>query len=95
MNLVLPRKRTPTEAGRTADVLAVCLAYALALVPGVHASADGAARAARTLSLALAGAIIASSIRMVLRGVARALRVASRNLGASLMLLMLAQLMVR
>ncbi|OBZ74302.1 Golgi pH regulator [Grifola frondosa] len=44
-------------------------------------------------SLGLVGVIILSSIRLVLRGVARALRVTSRNLGASLMLLMLAQLM--
>lgn len=94
-NLVLPRRRTSDDAaaGRTADVLAVCLAYALALVPGVHVDAAGAATLARQLALALVGAIILSSLRLVLRGVARALRVASRNLGASLMLLMLAQLM--
>ncbi|KAF7967421.1 hypothetical protein HWV62_34401 [Athelia sp. TMB] len=45
------------------------------------------------ISLALVGVIILSSMRMLLRGVTRALRVTSRNLGASLMLLLLAQLM--
>ncbi|GJE89102.1 abscisic acid G-protein coupled receptor-domain-containing protein [Phanerochaete sordida] len=91
-NLALPRRRTADTDGRTADVLAVTLAYALALAPGVHVQPERAASAARSLSLALAGAIIASSIRLVLRGAARALRVASRSLGASLMLLILAQL---
>ncbi|KAJ7447337.1 G protein-coupled receptor 89 [Mycena galericulata] len=55
---------------------------------------DDVARATRHVSLMLVGVIIMSSIRLVLRGVTRALRLPSRNLGASLMLLLLAQLMV-
>ncbi|KAH8836157.1 G protein-coupled receptor 89 [Flagelloscypha sp. PMI_526] len=47
----------------------------------------------RDISLLLVGVIIATSIRLVLRGVTRALRVTSRNLSASFMLLFLAQLM--
>ncbi|KAJ7220770.1 G protein-coupled receptor 89 [Mycena pura] len=62
--------------------------------PAADVDLDAVARVMRHLSLVLVGAIIASSIRLVLRGVARALRVTSRNLGAALMLLMLAQLMV-
>ncbi|KAJ7613720.1 G protein-coupled receptor 89 [Mycena polygramma] len=54
---------------------------------------DDVARATRHISLVLVGVIILTSIRLVLRGVTRALRVTSRNLGASLMLLLLAQLM--
>ncbi|KAF7369745.1 G protein-coupled receptor 89 [Mycena venus] len=54
---------------------------------------DDVARATRHTSLVLVGVIILSSVRLVLRGVTRALRVTSRNLGASLMLLLLAQLM--
>ncbi|KAJ7868547.1 G protein-coupled receptor 89 [Mycena olivaceomarginata] len=54
---------------------------------------DDVARAMRHVSLVLVGVIVLSSIRLVLRGVTRALRVTSRNLGASLMLLLLAQLM--
>ncbi|EKM52448.1 uncharacterized protein PHACADRAFT_164382 [Phanerochaete carnosa HHB-10118-sp] len=95
-NLVLPRRprASPSDTGRrTTDVITVCLAYLLSLIPAVHVDADGIAMLARQISLALVGVIILSSIRMVLRGVARALRVTSRNLGASLMLLMLAQLM--
>ncbi|KAJ7590676.1 G protein-coupled receptor 89 [Mycena floridula] len=48
---------------------------------------------ARQISLALVGVMIFSSIRAVLQAVTRFLRVTSRNLGASLMLLVLAQLM--
>jgi Kef-type K+ transport system membrane component KefB len=48
---------------------------------------------ARQLSLVLVGIIILSSIRLVLRGATRMLRVTSRNLAASLMLLVLAQIM--
>jgi len=55
---------------------------------------DELARIARQVSLILVGVIVLSSIRVVLRGVGRVLKVASKNLGASLMLLFLAQLMV-
>ncbi|KAJ6626017.1 Abscisic acid G-protein coupled receptor-domain-containing protein [Mycena sp. CBHHK59/15] len=55
---------------------------------------DDVALVTRHVSLVLVGVIILASIRLVLRGVTRVLRVASRNLGASLMLLLLAQLMV-
>ncbi|TFY75717.1 hypothetical protein EWM64_g8295 [Hericium alpestre] len=47
----------------------------------------------RQVNLALVGIIIWSSVRRVLRGVARALRMTSRNKTASFMLLVLAQLM--
>ncbi|KAJ6578695.1 G protein-coupled receptor 89 [Mycena vulgaris] len=55
---------------------------------------DDVARVMRHVTLVLVGVIILTSIRLVLRGVTRALRVTSRNLGASLMLLLVAQLMV-
>ncbi|KAF8800296.1 hypothetical protein BYT27DRAFT_7227460 [Phlegmacium glaucopus] len=54
---------------------------------------DLASKLARQLSLILVGIIILSSIRVVLRGVTRVLRVSSRTLAASLMLLVLAQIM--
>ncbi|KAF9519369.1 hypothetical protein BS47DRAFT_28088 [Hydnum rufescens UP504] len=41
----------------------------------------------------MVGLIVLGSVRLVLRGVNQALRVTSKNLGASLMLLILAQLM--
>jgi hypothetical protein len=49
------------------------------------------------MNLVLIGAVIIASIRRVLQGAARALRAtpASRNRSASLVLLVLAQLMVR
>ncbi|KAJ7493539.1 G protein-coupled receptor 89 [Mycena latifolia] len=63
-----------------------------ALAPQIQL--EDVARVMRHISLVLVGVIILSSIRLVLRGVTRVLRVTSRNLGASLMLLLVAQLMV-
>ena len=77
MNLVLPARTTsPAEspdaqAASRADVITVCLAYLLALLPAVHVAPADVAVLARQISLALVGAIILSSIRLVLRGVAR------------------------
>lgn len=48
----------------------------------------------RQVSLLLVGAIILLSLRTVLRGVTRALRVTSRSLAVSVMVLILAQIMV-
>lgn len=109
-----PRTTASTDGGPRTDFIAVFLAYLLSLVPAIHVEHEEIALMARQINLALVGVIILSSIRLVLRGVARvsfsawivsrllshsavvyqALRVTSRNLGASLMLLMLAQLMV-
>lgn len=74
INLVLPRRprTSPSDTGsRTTDVITMCLAYLLSLMPIVHVDADGIAMIARQISLGLVGVIILSSIRMVLRGVAR------------------------
>jgi len=75
------------------DLITHLLAYLLSLAPSINVSLEGVAVISRQISLALVGVIILSSMRLVLRGVTRALRVTSRNLGASLMLLILAQLM--
>jgi len=58
-----------------------------------YAFEDLASKLARQLSMILVGIIILSSIRVVLRGVTRVLRVSSRTLATSLMLLVLAQIM--
>ncbi|PIL25812.1 transporter [Ganoderma sinense ZZ0214-1] len=97
VNLILPRAR-PSEPGMTqgstsADAVSLVLAYALSFLPFVSLPQDRVAVLSRQISLALVGAIILSSIRRVLRGVAGLLRVTSRSLGASLMLLTLAQVM--
>ncbi|KAF9529867.1 Abscisic acid G-protein coupled receptor-domain-containing protein [Crepidotus variabilis] len=81
------------------DLLAQFLAFVVA-----HLRTSGAQGAfeyeyedlasfARQLSLVLVGLIIASCVRVVLRGVTRILRVTSKTLAASLMMLVLAQLM--
>ncbi|KAF7970449.1 hypothetical protein HWV62_23939, partial [Athelia sp. TMB] len=75
------------------DLITHLLAYLLSLVPSINMSLDDVSVISRQISLALVGVIILSSMRMLLRGVTRALRVTSRKLGASLMLLLLAQLM--
>lgn len=100
-----------------ADAISTGLACLFALLPIVEVGKKDIAVISRQINLGLVGVIILSSIRLVLRGVARvsqslgsylgyfgryshqyqfqALRVTSRNIGASLMLLILAQLMVR
>ncbi|KAI0331388.1 hypothetical protein GY45DRAFT_1322435 [Cubamyces sp. BRFM 1775] len=96
VNLILPRSppATPGESAPTnADVISFVLAYLLSHLPFVQLPADKIAVISRQISLGFVGIIILSSIRRVLRGVARLLRVTSRSLGASLMLLTLAQVM--
>ncbi|KAI0742936.1 Abscisic acid G-protein coupled receptor-domain-containing protein [Daedaleopsis nitida] len=95
-NLIVPRAppSNPGESTSTsADVVSFVLAYMLSFLPFVDLPQDKVAVISRQISLALVGVIILSSIRRVLRGVARLLRVTSRSLGASLMLLTLAQVM--
>jgi hypothetical protein len=84
------------ETTNFADLLAALLGYVVSRTPSssqLQTRVD-ISLVARQISLVLVGLIILSSIRLVLRGVTRFLRVTSRNLGASLMLLVLAQLMV-
>jgi len=88
---------SPIRSGDTtstsSDLVTQLLVYCVSLVPSVHMEFDEIASIARQISLALVGVIILSSLRLVLTGVARILRVTNRKLGASLMLLLLAQLM--
>ncbi|OJT11296.1 Golgi pH regulator [Trametes pubescens] len=96
LNLVLPRAppSAPGESSTTnADIVSFVLAYLLSYLPFIHLPQDKISVISRQISLGLVGAIILSSIRRVLRGVSRLLRVTSRSLGASLMLLTLAQVM--
>ncbi|KAJ3542078.1 hypothetical protein NM688_g6011 [Phlebia brevispora] len=88
-----PTPQEPVRPRTNTDVLTILLAHALSLFPSIQLSPDEVAVVSRQISLGLVGIIILSSIRTVLRGVARALRVTSRRLGASLMLLMFAQVM--
>ncbi|KAG6900245.1 hypothetical protein C0993_000886 [Termitomyces sp. T159_Od127] len=89
VNVVNPPAR---ESSRSqTDLIADMLVDVLAFVS--HPDSVAIASLARQLSLALVGLIILTSVRRVLRGATRALRVTSRNLGASLMMLLLAQLM--
>ncbi|THV03548.1 hypothetical protein K435DRAFT_747819 [Dendrothele bispora CBS 962.96] len=77
------------------DLITKLLADFLSLI-NADVDLEELARVARQVSLVLVGVIVLSSIRMVLRGVGRVLRskvTTSKNLGASLMLLILAQLM--
>ncbi|KAI8996260.1 Abscisic acid G-protein coupled receptor-domain-containing protein [Trametes punicea] len=96
LNLLLPRSppSVPGESTSTnADIVSFVLAYLLSHLPFIHLPQDKVAVISRQISLGLVGVIILSSIRRVLRGVARLLRVTSRSLGASLMLLILSQVM--
>jgi len=96
VNIFSPREMTSSSSSASTasypDIVTEAVAELLGKVsPDIQF--DDVARATRHISLVLVGVIILTSIRLVLRGVTRALRVTSRNLGASLMLLLLAQLM--
>ncbi|KAI0772351.1 Abscisic acid G-protein coupled receptor-domain-containing protein [Trametes elegans] len=96
VNLIIPRS-APSASGEStttnADVVSFVFAHLVSYLPFVHLPQDKIAVISRQISLGLVGVIILSSIRRVLRGVARLLRVTSRSLGASIMLLTLAQVM--
>ncbi|KAF9497388.1 hypothetical protein BDN71DRAFT_1444856 [Pleurotus eryngii] len=84
--------RSTSQQTSYPDLITQFLAYLLSHISSEVNLAD-VARMSRQISLVLVGVIILSSIRLVLRGVTRALHVSNRSLGASLMLLVLAQLM--
>ncbi|EJD04899.1 uncharacterized protein FOMMEDRAFT_132741 [Fomitiporia mediterranea MF3/22] len=75
------------------DLITHFLTYLVSLLPFVHLSLEQISAISRQVSLALVGVIILSSVRSVLRAVSRVLKITSQNLGASLLLLILAQLM--
>ncbi|EIW76593.1 hypothetical protein CONPUDRAFT_92600 [Coniophora puteana RWD-64-598 SS2] len=90
-----PSNTETTSPSSYGDIVAHALAYLLSLLPAVsHRAGElDVAGLSRQISLALVGVIILSSLRVVLRGVTRLCRTTSRSLSASLMLLVIAQLM--
>jgi len=91
-NLVGPvRSRDSTST--SSDIVTQLLVYGVSLFPSINLQKDQVASVARQVSLVLIGAIILSSLRQLMSGVKRVLRVTNRNLGASMMLLLLAQIM--
>ncbi|KDR78231.1 hypothetical protein GALMADRAFT_65417 [Galerina marginata CBS 339.88] len=88
----LPSQRSASTS--YPDLITDLLAYLLSKIySDTEIKTEDIASFSRQLSLMLVGIIILSSIRLVLRGATRALRITSRNLAASLMLLVLAQIM--
>ncbi|ESK89497.1 g protein-coupled receptor 89 [Moniliophthora roreri MCA 2997] len=84
----------PTQATNYPDLLTKLIGDILSLTSTAEeVDIEAIGSMMRQISLVLVGVIILNSLRIVLRGVTRALRVTSKNLGASLMLLLLAQLM--
>ncbi|KAH8112124.1 Abscisic acid G-protein coupled receptor-domain-containing protein [Phellopilus nigrolimitatus] len=75
------------------DLIAHLLTYMFSLLPFIHLGDESISVISRQVGLILVGVIILSSVRFVLRAVSRSLRITSQNLGASLLLLILAQLM--
>ncbi|KIJ18097.1 hypothetical protein PAXINDRAFT_110556 [Paxillus involutus ATCC 200175] len=97
INLLSPPSSTNESPSSYGDVIAHVFAYLLSLLP-FHDPASGnlsidVPSLSRQISLALVGVIILSSVSVVLKGVTRAFRITSHNISASLMLLLLAQLM--
>jgi hypothetical protein len=82
-----------SSATTTSDYIAQFLATTLSFFVTVQLAPETIVHISRQVSLGLVGVIILTSIRLVLRGVTKVLRVASKNLAASLMILLLAQLM--
>jgi len=93
-NILLPARRIASSDTTYPDIISELLVYILSWIyTNRKIRLEDVTPIARQLSLVFVGIIILTSIRLVLRGVTRALRVTSRNLGASLMLLIIAQLM--
>ncbi|KAF8154275.1 Abscisic acid G-protein coupled receptor-domain-containing protein [Crassisporium funariophilum] len=88
----LPAQRSSSKTTYP-DLITDLLAHLISRVSHAQVEYEDLSSFARQLSLGLVGLIILSSIRLVLKGATRALRVTSRNLAASLMLLVLAQIM--
>ncbi|KAF8588091.1 hypothetical protein K439DRAFT_1630121 [Ramaria rubella] len=88
-NLIYPLSSKSSVT--TPDLLASLLAHIVVL--GFPIPETNIIATSRQLSFLLVGAIILSSVRRALRGVTRILKVTSKNLAASLLLLILAQLM--
>ncbi|EJD50456.1 hypothetical protein AURDEDRAFT_121592 [Auricularia subglabra TFB-10046 SS5] len=95
-------RSSAAASGSRSDVGAHVIGLVLPYVPllPIAPSKENAEIIARHASLLLVGAIVLSSVRLVLRGVGRALKLTGkgrrsgqRNIGASIMLLFLAQIM--
>ncbi|KAG7087788.1 hypothetical protein E1B28_013729 [Marasmius oreades] len=99
INVVVPRALLamaktdkPTPPTNYPDLLTKLIGDLLSLT-STNVDIEEVGSIMRQISLGLVGVIILNSLRVVLRGVTSALRVTSRSLSASLMLLILAQLM--
>ncbi|PPQ85760.1 hypothetical protein CVT25_003078 [Psilocybe cyanescens] len=92
-NVIFLPARRASSSTTYPDLITDLLAYILAHISSLQINTEDLASFSRQISLFLVGIIILSSIRLVLRGATRALHVTSRNLAASLMLLVLAQIM--
>ncbi|TFK19653.1 hypothetical protein FA15DRAFT_674243 [Coprinopsis marcescibilis] len=90
--ITLPSQRSKSTLNYS-DLLSSALAYGFSHLSSSTIQLEDIASFSRQLSLVLVGLIIVTSVRYVLRGVARVLRISSRSLGASLMMLVLAQIM--
>ncbi|KAF9559011.1 hypothetical protein CPC08DRAFT_709138 [Agrocybe pediades] len=102
-----PSTSSQSSSASYPDAITGLLAWVMSKLPsssekgGMNAASEKdkaeltrvAASISRQLSLILVGVIILSSVRGVLRTVTRALHITSRNLAASLMMLLLAQIM--
>ncbi|KAL0065618.1 hypothetical protein AAF712_007396 [Marasmius tenuissimus] len=91
--LAITKHDRPTQATNYPDLLAKVVGDLLSLASENKVDVEAVGSIMRQISLGLVGLIILNSLRLVLRGVTRALRVTSRSVSASLMLLILAQLM--
>lgn len=80
---------SPAKGNSNGDWISFVLALALSQLPDAHVDV---ASWSRTISLLLTGALVVSSLAMVLRWLSRVLRLTSRTVGAGFLLLTLGQL---
>jgi hypothetical protein len=92
INILTPLRRGSSTTTYP-DLITHWLTFTFSKLSPTALEIEEAVLISRQISLALVGIIILTSIRLVLRGVTRATRITSRHTGASLMLLILAQLM--
>ncbi|KAG7441221.1 uncharacterized protein BT62DRAFT_989004 [Guyanagaster necrorhizus] len=90
INLAFPTLRRTSSSSSSEYNYPDLVAYLLSLL--LPYPQDRVVAVSRQIGLVFVGLIILSSIRLVLRSATRVLRVTSRNRGASLMMLLLAQL---
>ncbi|KZO90371.1 hypothetical protein CALVIDRAFT_558751 [Calocera viscosa TUFC12733] len=91
--LLTPRSSTTRPEWNVPDIITYILALAVAHLPFIEEGNVDVQLLGRQISLILVGVVVGGNVRLMMRNVARALTVTSRNMLASFLLLILTQIM--